>query len=139
MVKFIKIRTTHNEEQLTNIISGLSDKNIALIYKIYSKFQYIEYIDSNKLASMIAIIHNNYINDLLDIYVNAGVDFIYEDLTKDALFSRVDTKRFTPDMISLVDLFVDVYLGVDDVLDKILEYGENSLTERDIFVLDGLK
>lgn len=139
-VKFIQIKTTLSSEEFNKLVSKtISENDIASIARLYSKFRYIEYIDSDGLECMVAIIHQNYIGELLKIYIDASIKFEYEDLSKAALYTQISTKNFTTEMMSLLKRYVTDNTDVDTILDKILELGKETLTENDIHILESQK
>ena len=136
MVKFIKISTKHTKDEFSDLTSHLSRLELELLDRLYSKFLYVEYLDENELECIMAVIHTNYISDLIQVYTESILDFTYEDLTKDVFFGRIDTEPFTDGMLELVNEFIDDYLDSDIVLDKINECGIKSLTTRDKQILE---
>ncbi len=136
MVKFIKIATKHTKDEFSDLTAHLSRLELELLGRLYSKFLYVEYLDENELECIMAVIHTNYIGDLIQVYTESNLDFTYEDLTKDVFFSRIDTEPFTDGMLELVNQFIDDYLDSDIVLDKINECGIKSLTTKDKQILE---
>jgi len=62
-----------------------------------------------------------------------------EDITEEVLFglhSENDYKGTEEHMKGIFDLYLDLYLDQDAVLDKICKYGMASLSERDKMVLE---
>ena len=150
-VRFIKIVTSHTNPQLESMIlsSGLSEMEVENIEKVYNKFQFIEYLDNSENICMFVCIHRNHIIELFDLYLKLNMSFKYEDVTNSALFGilksqyKIELADKSIDYCSnnfplidkFIDNFVDKNLEVDDVLDKINEFGKDSLNERDLLVL----
>ena len=150
-VRFIKIVTSHTNPQLESMIlsSGLSEMEVENIEKVYNKFQFIEYLDSSENICMFVCIHRNHIIELFDLYLKLNMSFKYEDVTTSALFGvlksqyKIELEGKSIDYASnnfplidkFIDDFVDNNLEVDDVLDKINEFGKDSLNEKDFLVL----
>lgn len=136
-MKFIKITTRHTSLELNDIFNKLTPTEAESIRDLYKNFSYFEFIDENDNVCMFSSIHTNYISDLLESYVKSSINFKYEDLTKDVLFSKLDVSTFNSDDLSkMVNKFIKENLDTDTVLDKINEFGYNSLLEIDMLVLN---
>ena len=136
-MKFIKITTKHKSSDIMSIINKLSPNDIQSLKDLYKKFDYVEFDDVNGNVCMFANIHVNYISDLLESYVGLSINFKYEDITKDVLFSKLDVSIFLDeDLTKMVDNFITENLDTDTVLDKINDLGYNSLLEIDKLVLN---
>ena len=62
-----------------------------------------------------------------------------EDITEDVLYDRLDTSVFGFYELEMREIFYEYrveYLTNDDILDKMLKYGKESLTENDKLFLD---
>jgi hypothetical protein len=135
-MKFIKLTTKHNSTELGDIFNKLNPIEVEYITNLYNKFDYFEFNDDNDNVCMFASIHTNYISDLLESYVKLSLNFKYEDITKDVLYSKLDFKIFeSEDLTKMIDNFIKENLDVDTVLDKINEFGRDSLVEIDMLVL----
>jgi len=138
--KFIEIKTCIKESE--NKYKFTADE-IDRMKNVYAKFDSVEFKDVEDFSCMFCSIHNNYIPELFQLFIDLSIDFTYKDLTKDILFGKVPTENIYFDSIieeaefdDMVNEFIDDHLDVDLVLDKILELGEESLTERDILILE---
>lgn len=137
--KFIQIKTNVKDTESFNI----SDSNVDRMKKIYSKFEFTEFMDKDGYSNMFCVIHENYITQLFQFLSELTIEFTYKDLTKDVLFGffpNVEDLHFESEeeLASynyLINEFLDANLDVDTVLDKILEHGKSSLTDKDISVL----
>jgi hypothetical protein len=135
-MKLIKFSSKHNSNELNDIFNKLSPIEVEYIKNLYSKFEYFEFNDVDDNVCMFASIHPNYISDLLESYVKLSINFKYEDITKDVLYSKLDVKIFeSDDLKNMIDSFIKENLDVDTVLDKINEFGRDSLLEIDMLVL----
>ena len=66
---------------------------------------------------------------------------VYEDITEKVIYDTFDTSIFgfiKEEMEHLLFKYRETYMTEDDVLDKILKYGENSLSKNDKRLLAGL-
>lgn len=133
--KFIKITTNHTKKELQSLLDSLSYREVQELKKVYYKFNFVEF-QQDEFVCMYAAIHQNYIKNLLDIYINLNISFKYEDLTKEALFNLIELD--TPEIDELVQNFIKQNIEVDDVLDKINELGMSSLTPIDLAVLENV-
>lgn len=136
--KFIQIGTNIKDTESFNI----SDSNLDRMKKLFSKFDFVESMDRDGYSNMFCVIHENYIPQLFQFLSELAIEFTYKDLTKDVLFGffpNVEDLHFeSEDLASynyLINEFLDANLDVDTVLDKILEHGKSSLTDKDISVL----
>ena len=135
-MKIIKFTTKHSSTELSDIFNKLNPIEAEYIKNLYNKFDYFEFNDDNDNVCMFASIHPNYISDLLESYVKTSLNFKYEDITKDVLYSKLDVKIFeSDDLTKMIDSFIKENLDVDTVLDKINEFGRDSLVEIDMLVL----
>jgi hypothetical protein len=138
--KFIEIKTSVKESENKY---KFSDAEIDRMKKIYAKFDFVEFKDSEDFSCMFCAIHNNYIPELFQLFIDLSIGFTYKDLTKDVLYGNISTEDVyfnsdidEADFNSMLDMFINDHLDVDVVLDKVLELGKESLTERDIMMLE---
>ncbi len=78
---------------------------------------------------MFAVIHQNVISDVFELYVKMGINFKFEDLTEQVLFSVFESSNypeFSEQLNAMTSEYVNDYLDVDTVLDKINKIGKGS-------------
>ena len=138
--KFIEIKTFVKESE--NKYKFSSDE-IERMKKIYEKFDFVEFKDFEDFSCMFCYIHDNYIPELFQLFIDLSIGFTYKDITKDVLYGNIPTEDvyFNSDVDEaefndMVDMFINDHLDIDIVLDKVLEFGKESLTERDILILE---
>jgi hypothetical protein len=68
-MKFINILTEANQDYLNGIIDKMSISEIEYIESLYSKFSAIEYIDDNDNECMFAILDDNLLVDISNLYI----------------------------------------------------------------------
>jgi hypothetical protein len=139
--KFIKITTKHTKEELAAFVANMSASELDNLSVAYDKFDYVEFDNEDGFECMFAVINEAHISELLDMYVALSVNFSYEDLTKEALYSSLDTSTYNThidDINKLIEAFIDSNLDVDTVLDKMLDLGKESLNDKDMLVLTSI-
>ena len=143
-MKLVKVTTKHTQDEIQNIASFADPTQLQILEKIYSKFEYVEFVDENKMVSMFCIVDDYTIKDLVKNYVNLSIDFSFEDLTKDAfLCNDINTNFLGDDDIDMTgvinELVTNFYknnVEVDDILDKILVKGVTSVNDVDKLILE---
>lgn len=144
MMKFINILTEANQEYLNEIIDKMSISEIEYIESLYSKFSAIEYIDDNDNECMFAILDDNLLGDISNLYKKYGIKFKAVDLSTDIFFDNhfdvLFENNIGQDMsniiLKLILSFKEDFTTKDIVLDKILSKGISSLTKFDKEILD---
>ena len=106
--KFIKITTTHSKNQLEALMFDMSNVEVETLVKTYKKFKYVEFANEVGNECMYAVIHENYIPELLEIYVSLSLNFVYEDMSEEALYSSVITDN--EDVASMLEIFINTII-----------------------------
>jgi hypothetical protein len=143
-MKFINILTEANQDYLNEIIDKMSISEIEYIESLYSKFSAIEYIDDNDNECMFAILDDNLLVDISNLYKKYGIKFKVVDLSTDIFFDNhfdvLFENNIGQDMsniiLKLILSFKEDFTTKDIVLDKILSKGISSLTKFDKEILD---
>ena len=143
-MKFINILTEANQDYLNEIIDKMSISEIEYIESLYSKFSAIEYIDDKDNECMFAILDDNLLVDISNLYKNYGIKFKVVDLSTDIFFDNhfdvLFENNIGQDMsniiLKLILSFKEDFTTKDIVLDKILSKGISSLTKFDKEILD---
>jgi len=144
MMKFINILTEANQDYLNEIIDKMSISEIEYTESLYSKFSAIEYIDDNDNECMFAILDDNLLIDISNLYKKYGIKFKVVDLSTDIFFDNhfdvLFENNIGQDMsniiLKLILSFKEDFTTKDIVLDKILSKGISSLTKFDKEILD---
>lgn len=143
-MKFINILTEANQEYLNEIIDKMSISEIEYIESLYSKFSAIEYIDDNDNECMFAILDDNLLVNISNLYKKYGIKFKVIDLSTDIFFDNHFDVLFennigqdvSKTILKLILNFKEDFITKDIVLDKILSKGISSLTDFDKNILD---
>jgi len=143
-MKFINILTEANQDYLNEIIDKMSISEIEYTESLYSKFSAIEYIDDNDNECMFAILDDNLLIDISNLYKKYGIKFKVVDLSTDIFFDNhfdvLFENNIGQDMsniiLKLILSFKEDFTTKDIVLDKILSKGISSLTKFDKEILD---
>lgn len=155
-IKIFRIITSFTHEQSIKAIKKLNQFEIEEIINFMDtnctdryEFQYDGNVcdwEKGELEYDIFFITENAIRKIQewDTIIHEGLEGYtkIDDITEDVLYERFDTSVF--DLFELDMKFkfhqyrVD-YLTTDDILDKILKYGKDSLTENDKLFLDNKK
>jgi len=145
-MKLIKVTTKHTQSEIENIVSTASPVQLQILEKIYSKFEYVEFLDENEMVSMFCVIDQHTIKDLVENFINFSIDFRFEDLTKDVFLCNDIKTNFIDengtDMTNIIDELVTNFykdnIEVNDILDKILVKGVTSINEIDRLILENV-
>ncbi len=137
-MRFIKVTTNLTKPEIDSILASTSTDDKTTIANLYDSFSHVELIEVDKTVSMFAVIHQNIITDVFELYVKMGINFKYEDITERVLFSCLEANSYpevSKKLSKLINEYISNYLTVDNVLDKISEMGRDSLNEVDMKVL----
>lgn len=138
-MKFIKVITEHTQESLNKFVLSLDQFTLEHFCNIYSSFNYIEFEIENGFTAMYATISDNQIEKLFLEYVKHEINFSYEDITKNVLFGefpKLEDEEKNNNLQAITKLFVEDYLDVNTVLEKISKMGIKSINEIDKRVLE---
>jgi hypothetical protein len=145
-MKLIKITTKHKQDEIDDIVNSLNKYHIEILENLYSKFNYVEFLNEDKFVSMFCVVDDNIMDKLRDSYINLSIRFKFEDLTKDVLLCnkiKTDFLEYGNDVSdSINDLINSFYLDnitVDDILDKINAKGVKSINDVDKLLLESVK
>lgn len=143
-MKFIKIVTKYTLEQLNRIVESADPNVVSFAEGVYARFEFVRFVNKDGHVGMYAVIGESDISSLIDTYVDLDIEFSFFDLTKDVLFSTFNVCSGEQSLLStpldiriseMIDLFYAENVNVDTILDKILEMGSSSLSEKDLNVL----
>lgn len=142
-MKFYKLKTPHNQDYIDNIIKNLSSVEGEYILSIYGKLSMVEYTDENGFECMFAILDEFQISKLEDLYHRYNLKFELINLTKEIIFNeKIKTnyknnwdRSVEKEILKLIKEFKSNWVTKDDILDKIIEKGIDSLTKEDLKIL----
>lgn len=138
-MKYLKITSKLTFEQLDQQSEvNLSKFELELAEELKKLYSF-EYIQTCTNFGMIVCISDNYLDKLVKLLNKIDKNIFIEDLTKIVLFGQLDINVLIGTEYSLIkyytEQFINENLTIDIVLDKILEYGKESLTNRDLILL----
>ena len=144
-MKLIKVTTKHTQDEIDKIFNKINKCHLEILSNLYSKFNYVEYINEDNYVSMFCVIDDNIMDKLIDNYTNLSVNFKFEDFTKDVLLCNKIKTNFLEDGIDVSEMITDLinsfYLDnitVDDILDKISVKGVKSINDVDKILLESI-
>jgi hypothetical protein len=142
-MKFCKVTTIHTQREIDNIIMSMKSPEIDYIMDLYKKMSIVEYTDDNGYECMFAIIDEFLIDKIDEVYKKYSIEFELKDLTMDVIFDNPINTKYKNfrgkschrTINNLIKEFKVNWVTKDDILDKILEKGMNSLTKLDLEIL----
>lgn len=143
-MRFYKVTTPHNQYYINDIIKNMSSVELESVVKLYGKISMVEYTDEGGSECMFTILDDFLVSELENIYKKYNIKFIAIDLTKEVIFDdKFKTKyknylniSVQKEILSLIEEFKINWVSKDDILDKILEKGIDSLTDIDLDILN---
>lgn len=143
-MKFYNIVTPHQQSYIDEIIMSLSSTETDYIMNLYSQISMVEYTNESGNECMYALLDNTLIERLNNLYKKYAIKFEVIDLTKEVIFDNYikikykDSKNrdVKNDIIYLIKEFKSNWVTKDDILDKILEKGIDSLSDTDLEILN---
>ena len=143
--------SSFTEEQSQNSVSQLTDFELAEVYKLIDNENIIDFKYDGKVChwregdlnySILYVTEKqiNFVKEM-DDKLHEGIEgyTTIDDITEDVLYDRFDTSVFGFLQLEMgFDFFKyrEENLTKDDILDKILKYGKESLTENDKLLLE---
>lgn len=142
-MRFYNIITTHKQSFIISKIKDMSDFEVENIQNIYKKFSMVEYTNESGHECMFAIIDDFLLEKISKIYTSYDLEFQIIDMTKHVKFDinfRTSYKNeyglsVKRKILSLIKEYRQNWTDKDDILDKILEKGIDSLTDFDLDIL----
>lgn len=142
-MKLIKVKTELTFFELVSIFETVSIEELEIILNMSKYFDYIDVNYSDKKSGFFAIMADCYRERIEDFFQKHSIIYKSNDISKDVFFDNpieYEFKDESGDDISdkvkeLVLRFKKNYTTSDDVLDKILEKGIDSLTDFDKSIL----
>lgn len=138
-MKFIKIVTSHTQEEVDKLVSEFDEITFDRIFNLYNSFSYVEFNNESGKTAMYASIEEFQIKQLISEFIQNEIQFSYEDITKQVLFGTIPTlekEELNNNLQAIANLFIDENIDADVVLDKINEMGIESISERDKKILN---
>ena len=149
--RIYRMISSFTEEQSQNSVSQLTDFELAEVYKLIDNENIIDFKYDGKVChwregdlnySILYVTEKqiNFVKEM-DDKLHEGIEgyTTIDDITEDVLYDRFDTSVFGFLQLEMsFDFFKyrEENLTKDDILDKILKYGKESLSENDKLLLE---
>lgn len=143
-MRFYQVTTIHTQEDINKMIKKMSNPELEYIQDLYKKISMVEYTDDNNFECMFAIIDDYFVEKITNLYQKYKMKFDINDITQDIILDNHFRIRYENcygrsvqlDILKLIKEFKNNWISKDDILDKILEKGIESLTDFDLDVLN---
>ena len=117
--------------------------DLEVIFNMSKYFDYLDFTYTKDKSGFFAIMVDSYRERIEDFLQKNSINYNYKDISKDILFDNPVDSNYTDDdgediSEKVKDLFLKYkknHTTQDDVLDKILEKGVDSLTDFDKNIL----
>lgn len=142
-MKFYNLLTSVRQREINQIIASMSALETQFLLDFYRKVSLVEYTDESGFECMFILLNPQLIKDLGNLYTQHGIKFTLLDLTEDVVFDNPFKTKYRNSLgqpchrkvLNLIRDYKKDWTGVDDVLDKILVKGIESLTPLDYKIL----
>lgn len=142
-MKLIKVKTKLTSSELSSIFENCSIEELETILNMSKYFDYIDVNYTDKKSGFFAIMSDSYKQRIEEFFQKNSIGYKFDDLSKDAYFDNTIEVEFTNEsnedisqqLKDLVFKFKKNHTTIDDVLDKIIEKGIDSLTDFDKSIL----
>ena len=143
-MKFYNIITTHNQSEIDVIIMSFTPTETEYITKLYSEISIVEYTNDSGNECMFALLDDYLMSKIDKLYKKYDIRFQAIDMTKDIIldnqikisYKNYNNKSVKNQVLGLIKEYKTNWITKDDILDKILEKGINSLNDFDLEVLN---
>jgi len=141
-MKLIKFKTEITNDVLFSKFQEVPMSELEFILNFSKYFDHVDINFENK-TGLFGIMADCYVEKLENFFQKYSIPYTVRDMSKDAFFDNVidfsyqdsSGNDITNELKTFVYNFKKNYITLDDVLDKILEKGINSLTDFDKNVL----
>jgi hypothetical protein len=141
-MKLIKVKTKLTSSELLSVFKDVSIEELEVILNMSKYFDYIDVDYSDRKAGFFAIMADSYKQRVEDFFQKHSIGYKFDDLSKDAyfdnpieVFTNENNEEISNQLKELVSKFKQNHTTIDDVLDKIIEKGIDSLTDFDKSIL----
>lgn len=143
-MKFYNIITNSKQFEIDEIIMNMSNTEVEVIEKLYKLISMVEYTNDLGNECMFIISDKYYLLELESLFNKYSIQFRILDLTKEVLFDYSFKTKFKNefkrsvenDILNLIKKYKSEWTTKDDILDKIIEKGIDSLTDFDLDILN---
>lgn len=142
-MKLIKFKTELTYSQLVTEFEKIPMSDLEFIINLSNYFDYIDVNFENNKTGLFGIMADSYKERIELFFQKYSIPYQSYDVSKDVFFDNVvefskkddDGNDVSDKIISFLNDFKKNYITQDDVLDKILEKGMDSLTDFDKNIL----
>jgi hypothetical protein len=149
MRRIYKFESDYTNSEIKSIVEKLPNHITNMLFDFSKKIDYVEVCKKEDgtfdlydgTDVCIVIVDEWEKKKMIDIIITIFNIHRYKimDITDDVLFGKHSEKYYNgvEEYVKVIfEKYLNTYLDVDTVLDKINKYGINSLTKRDLHVLD---
>ena len=142
-MKLIEVKTELTRLELISKFDTIPLIDLEVIFNMSKYFDYLDFTYTKDKSGFFAIMVDSYRERIEDFLQKNSINYNYKDISKDILFDNPVDSNYTDDdgediSEKVKDLFLKYkknHTTQDDVLDKILEKGVDSLTDFDKNIL----
>jgi len=142
-MKLIRVKTKLTRLELISKFDTISLIDLEVIFNMSKYFDYLDFTYTQDKSGFFAIMADSYRERIEDFLQKNSISYNYKDISKDIFFDNPVESNYTDDdgkdiSKNVKDLFLKYkknHTTQDDVLDKILEKGVDSLTDFDKNIL----
>ena len=142
-MKLIKFKTEITNDLLFSKFQEVPMSELEFILNFSKYFDHVDINCTENKTGLFGIMTDCYVEKLENFFQKYSIPYTIRDMSKDAFFDNVIDFSYqdssgddiTNELKTFVYNFKKNYITLDDVLDKILEKGINSLTDFDKNVL----
>lgn len=142
-MKLIEVKTELTRLELISKFETIPLIELEVIFNMSKYFDYLDFTHTQDKSGFFAIMADSYRERIEDFLQKNSINYNYKDISKDILFDNPVDSNYTDDYgvdisKNVKDLFLKYkknHTTQDDILDKILEKGVDSLTDFDKSIL----
>jgi hypothetical protein len=142
-MKLIKVKVDLTFFELVKLFEDIPTQELEIILNMSKYFDYIDVTYSDERSGFFAIMADSYKQRIEDFFQKNLIGYKFNDLSKDAYldnpidfeFKNEIGEDISEQVKDIVFKFKKNHTTSDDVLDKIIEKGVNSLTDFDKSIL----
>ncbi len=140
-MKLFKYNTDKSFTELVKIFEQVPVEELQSIFTSSKYFQHVDFTDINGKSGFFAVLSDTYQSKIEDFLSKCEIYFEKVDISKDVFYDNqidytfIDNSNLS-DVVTFIQFFKENYITSDDILDKIIEKGVDSLSEFDKYILD---
>lgn len=142
-MKLIEVKTELTRLEIISKFESIPLVELEVILNMSNYFDYLDFTHTKDKSGFFAIMADSYRERIEDFLQKNSISYNYKDISKDIFFDNpIDYSYTDDDGVDISEKVKDLFLKYkrnhttqDDVLDKILEKGVDSLTDFDKSIL----